>query len=87
MSNGLLYHGFRVRGYRVERTAYIRGVMTLTISQCCSSYRCPECGSEAVIRRGTTRGDFGRFRSGARPSGWCWRFPEWSVARAAWSGK
>lgn len=55
MSYRLLYHGFGVRGYKLEKTEYEKGAMTFTISQPRSSYRCPECGSAEVIGRGHNR--------------------------------
>jgi len=67
MSNCLLYHGLRVRGYRLEKTECAKGVMTLTISQGRSSYRCPECGSEDVIRRGRNTRRFRTLPIGNRP--------------------
>ena len=60
MSSSLLYHGFRVRGYRYEKTEYREGAVTFTISQPRESYRCPECDSEDVIGRG---GRSRRFRT------------------------
>ena len=67
MSNCLLYHGLRVRGYRVEKTECAKGIMTLTISRCRSSYRCPECGCEDVIRRGSNTRRFRTVPIGSRP--------------------
>ena len=75
MSNCLLYHGFRVRGYRVERTECAKGVMTLTISQRRSSYRCPGCGSEDVIRRGRNTRRFRTLPIGNRPVWLVWAVP------------
>ena len=67
MSNCLLYHGFRVRGYRIERTEYAKGAMTFTISQRRSSYRCPECGSEDVMGRGHNTRRFRTVPVGSMP--------------------
>jgi transposase len=52
MSTSLLYHAFGVRGYRYVKTEYVEGKVIFTIEQPRESYRCPACGSEAVIGRG-----------------------------------
>ena len=75
MSNCLLYHGFRVRGYRVEKTEYAKGVMMLTISRCGSSYCCPACGSEDVIRRGRNTRRFRALPIGNKPVWLVWAVP------------
>jgi transposase len=54
MSTSLLYHAFGVRGYRYVSTEYSQGKVTFTIDQPRSSFRCPMCGSDDVIRRGET---------------------------------
>ena len=68
MSYRLLYHGFGVRGYKLEKTEYKKGAMTFTISQPRSSYRCPECGSADVIGRGHGRRRYRTLPIGNRPS-------------------
>ena len=52
MSTSLLYHGFGVRGYRHEKTAYEKGEVIFTISQPRERLRCVACGSGDVIGRG-----------------------------------
>jgi transposase len=67
MSTSLLYHGFGIRGYSYEKTAYEGGQVIFTIRQERGDLRCVACGSERVIRRGF---EVRRFRSvpiGARP--------------------
>jgi len=60
MSTSLLYHGFGIRGYTYEKTAYENGQVIFTIGQERGDLRCAACGSQRVIRRGfQTR----RFRS------------------------
>jgi transposase len=67
MSTSLLYHGFGIRGYTYEKTAYEGGHVIFTIGQPREALRCAACGSERVIRRGF---EVRRFRSlplGSRP--------------------
>ncbi|MBS0262715.1 MAG: ISL3 family transposase [Planctomycetes bacterium] len=52
MPTSLLYHGFRIQGYRVERTDYSGGQITFVISQARCDLRCPRCGTAKVERRG-----------------------------------
>jgi transposase len=54
MSTSLLYHAFGVRGYSYQKTEYGEGKVTFTLEQPRESYRCPECGSDDVIGRGTS---------------------------------
>jgi transposase len=68
MSYRLLYHGFGVRGYKLEKTEYKKGAMIFTISQPRLSYRCPECGSADVIRRGHNRRRYRTLPIGNKPS-------------------
>ena len=67
MSNSLLYHGFGVRGYQYEKTEYVGGAVTFTISQVRESCCCPECGSEDVIGRGHNRRRFRTVPIGGKP--------------------
>jgi len=67
MSTSLLYHAFGVRGYEYLSTGYSEGKMTFTIDQPRSSFRCPECGSDDVIRRGQTPRRFRTVSIGSRP--------------------
>jgi transposase len=67
MSTSLLYHGFGIRGYHYEKTAYEGGQVIFTIGQERGDLRCAACGSRRVIRRGF---EVRRFRSlpiGSRP--------------------
>ena len=68
MSYRLLYHGFGVRGYKLEKVEYEKGAMTLTISQPRSSYCCPQCGSAAVIGRGHNRRRYRTLPIGNKPT-------------------
>ncbi len=52
MSTSLLYHGFGIRGYTYEKTAYEGGTVIFTIGQARGDLRCAACGSRRVIRRG-----------------------------------
>jgi len=52
MSTSLLYHGFGIRGYTYEQTAYEGGTVIFTIGQERGDLRCAACGSRRVIRRG-----------------------------------
>ena len=54
MSNGLLYHGFGIRGYRYVRTRYEFGAVILVIELPPEKRRCSHCGSDHVHSRGTT---------------------------------
>jgi transposase len=52
MSTSLLYHAFRIRGYKYARTEYRDGQVIFTIDQEPETYRCSACGSTRVISRG-----------------------------------
>jgi transposase len=52
MSMSLLYHAFRIRGYKYSRTEYRNGQVIFTIDQEPETYRCSACGSTQVISRG-----------------------------------
>ena len=67
MSTSLLYHAFGVRGYEYLSTEYSEGKVTFTIDQPRPSFRCPECGSADVIRRGETPRRFRTVSIGSRP--------------------
>jgi transposase len=67
MSTSLLYHGFGIRGYTYEKTAFEGGQVIFTIGQKGEALRCAACGSPRVVRRGF---EVRRFRSlplGSRP--------------------
>ena len=67
MSTSLLYHAFGVHGYEYLSTGYSEGKMTFNIDQPRSSFRCPECGSDDVIRRGQTPRRFRTVSIGSKP--------------------
>jgi transposase len=52
MSTSLLYHAFRIRGYKYSRTEYRNGQVIFTIDQEPETYRCSACGSTQVTSRG-----------------------------------
>ena len=52
MSTSLLYHAFRIRGYKYTRTEYRNGQVIFTIDQQPETFRCSACGSTQVISRG-----------------------------------
>src|SRR5450432_2082571 len=52
MSTSLLYHAFRIRGYKYSRTEYRNSQVIFTIHQEPESYRCSACGSTEVSSRG-----------------------------------
>jgi transposase len=52
MSTSLLYHAFRIRGYKYSRTEYRNGQVIFTVEQEPESYRCSACGSTQVSSRG-----------------------------------
>jgi transposase len=55
MSTSLLYHAFRVRGYKYRRTDYEDGRVIFSIRQEPDTYRCSSCGSAQVICRGEVK--------------------------------
>jgi transposase len=52
MSTTLLYHGFKVRGYRHVRTSFGQDGVLMTIDQDRRAWRCTACGSRDVEPRG-----------------------------------
>lgn len=58
MSTGLLYHGFRVRGYRFVKTQYVNGEIVLHVAQPPGRCRCAACGSADVAPRGSVERRF-----------------------------
>lgn len=54
MSTSLLYHAFGVRDYRYRRTEYEGGMVFFYVEPKDKLICCPVCGSEDVIRRGST---------------------------------
>lgn len=67
MSTSLLYHAFGVRGYSYRKAEYGEGKVTFILEQPRESYRCPECGSEDVIGRGTSPRAFRSVPIGGKP--------------------
>ncbi len=67
MSTSLLYHAFGVRGYKYQKTEYLRGCVTFTITQPRESYRCPACDSQEVIGRGLLPRTFRTVPIGGKP--------------------
>jgi len=67
MSTSLLYHGFGIRGYRYEKTAYEGGQVIFTIHQERGALRCAVCGSWQVVRRGSQGRRFRSLPIGSRP--------------------
>jgi transposase len=67
MSTSLLYHGFGIRGYTYEKTAYEGGQVIFTIGQERGDLRCAACGSRRVIRRGSEVRRFRGLPIGSRP--------------------
>ena len=53
-ADGMLYHMWRIRGYKVTRCETVdRGPVLVTIEATASVVRCPCCGTKDVIRKGT----------------------------------
>ena len=67
MSTSLLYHGFGIRGYTYEKTAYEGGQVIFTIGQERGALRCAACGSPRVVRRGSQVRRFRSLPLGSRP--------------------
>lgn len=76
MSTSLLYHGFGIRGYQIQRTTYAEGAVMFTLRQERKSLRCSDCGSEHVQRRGQATRVWHHLPIGCKPV-----FLELSVAR------
>jgi transposase len=53
MSTSLLYHGFKIIGYRFLRAVYKDGSIFLGIDQDRFKLRCPQCNSRQIIRKGS----------------------------------
>lgn len=66
MSTSLLYHAFGLRGYRHVRAEYPGGETHFTIQP--RELRCPECGADDLIRRGTFPRRFRGLPIGGRPT-------------------
>jgi transposase len=67
MSTSLLYHAFRIRGYRYRRTDYESGCVIVTIEQPRKSLRCPGCRTDDIQRRGHKRREWRTLSIGGKP--------------------
>ena len=54
MSTSLLYHALNIVGYRYRKTEYVGKEIIFTIEQDPRTFRCSNCGSDQVIKRGAT---------------------------------
>ncbi|MEW6349379.1 MAG: helix-turn-helix domain-containing protein [Thermodesulfobacteriota bacterium] len=54
MSTSLLYHALNIVGYRYRKTEYVGREIIFTIEQDPSTFRCSNCGSDKVSKRGAT---------------------------------
>ena len=68
MSTSLLYHGFGIRGYHLDRTEYWGGRITFLIAQARCDLRCPRCGTADVERRGEVVRTFQMLPIGSKPT-------------------
>jgi transposase len=66
MSQSLLYHTFRIRGYRLKKTEFDGGNTLFHVTPQRSSLCCSECGVDNVIRRGETTRWFRNLPVGGR---------------------
>jgi transposase len=67
MSTGLLYHGFKVRGYRFVKAQYVKGEIVLHVAQLPGRNRCAVCGSARVAPRGCVERRFRGLPIGSKP--------------------
>ena len=58
MSTSLLYRTFGIRGYRYVATQYKEGRTVFVIEQGPGTFRCPQCRSRNMIRRGQSVREF-----------------------------
>jgi transposase len=68
MSQGLLYHGFGVRGYRWEGEEFSGRQWCIRIAPEPETLRCSQCGSRNVIRRGQELREFRTLPLGSKPT-------------------
>lgn len=68
MSQSLLYHTFRVRGYDLQKTEFDGGFTLFHVAPQPSLLRCSACGSDDVIRRGQQERWFRNLPVGDRPT-------------------
>jgi transposase len=68
MSQGLLYHGFGVQGYRWEGEDFSARQWRIRIAPEPGSLRCVACGSREVIRRGQELREFRALPLGSKPT-------------------
>ena len=52
MSTSLMFHGFGIRGYQLQKTEYKKGNIYFHITQDKHNLRCPVCKSPRIIRKG-----------------------------------
>lgn len=67
MSTSLLYHGFGIRGYQLQKTDYEDGGVIFTIVQRREKLACPQCGSRDVHRKGSVPRTFRTVPIGSKP--------------------
>jgi transposase len=67
MSTGLLYHGFKVRGYWFVKAHYVKGEIVLHVELPPGRRRCAACGSADVASRGCVERRFRGLPIGRKP--------------------
>jgi len=67
MSTSLLYHAWRLRGYRYQRTEFNGGGIDFVIEQNPDTLCCSHCGGSRVIRQGQTTRRFKTLPIGSKP--------------------
>ena len=69
MSTSLLYHGFKIIGYRFLSVAYKNGsIFFFGIDQDRFKLRCPACNSRQIIRKGSNNRRFRNLPIGTKPT-------------------
>ena len=58
MSTSLMFHGFGIRGYQLQKTVFEKGNIYFHITQDKHNLRCPDCKSSKVIRKGFRTREF-----------------------------
>lgn len=66
-TTSLLYHGFKVRGYRYLKTEFIEGAVIFHIAYHHAKLACAACGSADVARRGAVVRRLRSLPIGAKP--------------------
>ena len=67
MSTSLLYHGFGIVGYKYVHTRYENGTIIFRITEDRFSYRCSNCKSRRIVRRGKKLRRFRSIPIGVKP--------------------